>query len=338
MKKITLLLCLCWLAIIPSRAQDILKAANQFLSTLTNDQKAETLFPFDGEERYNYHFVPYVRKGITLNEMNKDQKKAAFLLLQTCLSKQAYQKTNEIRHLELVLKMLEKRNPEDKYRDSGNYHFSIFGIPASNTIWGWRFEGHHMSFNFSVNNNKLVAATPGFLGSNPGYVQEGVQKGKEVLKDETETGYLLLESFNPEQRKAAVVDSSAPAEIMSFDKRRLLLENPVGISYTSLSPIQQQALLHIVQLYVHRYTQLFAEDMLREIQEAGLQHLWFSWAGSTERGIGHPHYYRIQGPTLLIEYDNTQNHANHVHSVIRDLKHDFGGDELLKHYQEAHAN
>lgn len=337
MKKISCLLGMLLCVLIQSQAQDILKAANQFISTLDDTQKTKTLFPFDGEERYNYHFVPYVRKGITLNEMNEEQKKAAFTLLQTCLSKQAYQKTNEIRRLELVLKEMEKRKPEDHFRDSGNYHFSIFGIPAPNTIWGWRFEGHHMSFNFSVDKNKLVAATPGFLGSNPGFVQEGPQKNKEVLKDETETGYSLLESLTSTQKNQAVIDSSAPAEIISSDKRKWLLQNPAGISYAALSPTQQQAFLKIVQLYVHRYTKLFAEDMLKEIQEAGLDHLWFAWTGSTERGVGHPHYYRIQGPSLLIEYDNTQNNANHVHSVIRDLKHDFGGDELLEHYRQAHT-
>lgn len=336
MKKTVLLLSLNFLIIISSQAQDILKAARQFISTLDEEQKTKTLFPFDGEERYNYHFVPFVRKGITLHEMNDEQKKAAFTLLQTCLSKQTFQKTNEIRNLELVLKALEKRKPEDQFRDTGNYHFSIFGIPAPNTIWGWRFEGHHMSFNFSVDKNKLVAATPGFLGSNPGFVLDDPQKNKEVLKDETETGYALLETLTTDQKKRAVIDSVAPAEILSSDKRKLLLENPAGIPYSALSPIQQQAFLKIVQLYVHRYTKLFAEDMFREIQHAGLDHLWFAWTGSTEKGIGHPHYYRIQGPTLLIEYDNTQNNANHVHSVIRDLKHDFGGDELPEHYKQAH--
>ncbi|GAC1570488.1 MAG: hypothetical protein NVS3B8_17770 [Chitinophagaceae bacterium] len=175
-------------------------AAKRFIGTLDSNKKSETLFPFDIDERYNFHFIPKNnRKGISMNEMNEQQKQAALTLIKSCLSEDAVKKVTDIMALDLVLKALEHRKPEDHFRDPGNYHISVFGIPGKNTIWGWRLEGHHISFNFSANENKLVSGTPGFLGSNPALVLEGPQKGKQVLKDETEMGFALLNSLSKEQ-------------------------------------------------------------------------------------------------------------------------------------------
>lgn len=318
-------------------AQKSVAAANHFISLLSKEQKMETVFPFDSDERYNYHFVPIERKGITFNEMNELQRVAAFDLLKTCLGDEAFIKTNEIMQLDLVLKELEMRKDEDHFRDPANYHFTIFGIPSAKTIWGWRFEGHHISFNFSFSKQTLISGTPGFMGSNPGIVLSGSQKGKQVLKDETENGFKLLRSLNESQLTKTIIDSIAYKDILSFDKRVLMLKSPEGIRYNELTKEQQQLMLQLISVYVHRYTQLFAEDMLKDIQASGLENLWFAWAGDKNSMMGKGTYYRIQGPTILIEYDNTQNNANHVHSVIRDLKHDFGGDELLEHYKTEHA-
>jgi hypothetical protein len=280
--------------------------------------------------------VPIERKGITFNEMNENQKHAAFELLKTCVSAETFNKTKEIMQLDQVLKVLEMRKPDDHYRDTGNYHITIFGIPSNKTIWGWRFEGHHISFNFSFLKQTLTAGTPGFLGANPGIVLSGLKKGTQVLKDETDMGFNLLQSLNDIQKMKTIIDSNAIKEIISFDKRKLVLTNPEGIRYSELTNQQQQLMLQLISLYVHRYTKLFAEDMFKEIHLNGLDNLWFAWAGDSKSMMGKGTYYRIQGPTLLIEYDNTQNNANHVHSVIRDLKHDFGGDELLEHFKADH--
>jgi hypothetical protein len=338
MQKIALLLCIAISTLTKTSAQETVRAANAFLSSLDSHQKSETLFPFDDDERYNFHFIPRERKGITFNELNDAQKKLAIALMKTSIGDQALHKAQEIMQLELVLKAIEKRKPEDHYRDPGNYHISIFGVPGPGTIWGWRFEGHHVSFNFSIDQNRIVSGTPGFLGSNPAIVLDGPQKGKQVLKEETETGLALLHSLTPAQLQKTVTDTTAPPDILSFNKRKLMLENPTGISYAELNPSQQQLMRQLINLYVHRFTRLFADDMLKEIQVAGMEKLWFNWTGKTAAGPGNPHYYRVQGPTLLIEYDNTQNNGNHVHSVVRDLLHDFGGDELLEHYQNAHRN
>lgn len=337
MKKIFLTLLSTTLIFFTTQAQDIVKKANSFIALLTEEQKAGTLFPFDNEERYNFHFVPYVRKGITFNEMNATQTEAGLALLRSCLSDNAFKKATDIVAMEVVLKEIENRKPEDKYRDPGNYHFSIFGIPSNKTIWGWRFEGHHISYNFSFDKKQLVSGTPGFMGANPAVVLSGNQKGKEILKQETEEGFQVLKSLDQQQLMKAIIDTIAYKDILTFDKRSADINSKLGIKYSELQQNQQALLLNLIKVYVNRYTHLFAESMLKDIQSAGLDHILFAWAGKTENKVGLPTYYRVQGPTFIIEYDNTQNNANHIHSVIRDLKNDFGGDQLLNHYKQDHA-
>ena len=309
------------------------KAASVFLQTLSAKQKAKIQFGFNEEERYNWNYIPRSRKGLTLNEMNDQQIKAAFGLLRTALSDTGFNKTNSIIQLENVLREVESRSSHDTYRDPGNYSVSIFGNPATDAIWGWRLEGHHIAFNFSSRDNRLVSGTPGFLGSNPAVVLSGSEKGKYILKDEAGLGFALLHSLNKEQKNKAIVSNEAPGEILTAASRHAMINDPKGILYNELNSSQQQIFMQLLSIYIHRYTRSFAEVMMKEIEEAGLNDLRFAWAGDQQPGIGHPHYYRIQGPAIIIEYDNIQNNANHIHTVIRDLKNDFGGDELLKHYK-----
>ncbi len=337
MTRLLLATCINLVFLVSTAAQDMVNAAAKFISTLDTMQKAKALYPFDVDERYSFHFFPIEdRKGVTMNELSSSQKQEAMNLIKSCLSNQTVEKVTAIMQLENILKELERRKPEDHYRDSGKYYFAIFGLPGAKTIWGWRLEGHHVSFNFSAENNKLVSGTPGFLGSNPAIVQTGPEKGKQVLKEEADMAFALLHSLTKEELKKALMDTIAPKEIITFVNRKALIENPSGIRYDEMTTKQQQQFLQLISLYVHRYTKLFADQMLKEIQQAGLNNLRFSWAGAQEPMIGKPHYYRVQGPTIIIEYDNSQNQANHAHSVIRDLKRDFGGDVLLEHYKQSH--
>eukprot|EP01136_Pigoraptor_vietnamica_P004220 Opistho-1_new@34336 len=336
MQKQLLWLCALMSTLYSSRAQDAVTAASLFLNTLSNEQKLATVFPFEGEERYQFHFVPMKREGITFNDLTVTQQQAARQLMMASMGVSGYEKSTAIMQLEEVLIELEKRAADDHYRDPGNYHISIFGVPSPTTIWGWRFEGHHISFHFSYNKQQLVAGTPAFLGSNPAIVPNGPAKGKQVLADETATAWALLQSLNPEQTAKTIFAAQAPRDILSFNNRQALIHTDEGIPYAELTAAQQELLRQLINVYVNRFTRLFADDMLKEIQAAGLDKLRFAWAGDRVTGPGHPHYYRVKGPTILIEYDNTQNNANHVHSVLRDLKHDFGGDLLLQHYQTNH--
>lgn len=338
MKKAVLLLSVFLFIRLAGFGQESVSTAKRFISLLTEAQKTESVFPFDIEERYNFHFVPMKRRGITFNEMNPQQHKLALELLRSCLGSETFQKTREIMELEIVLKELEKRKPEDNYRDPGNYHFTIFGNPSPSSIWGWRFEGHHISFNFSFNRKTLVSGTPGFMGSNPAIVLNGPMAGKQVLKQESDKGFAVISSLTAVQLKKAIIDTVAFKDILTFDKRKALLGNPEGIRYSELTKVQQSLLLQLISVYVHRFRNDFAEKMMQDIKNEGLDNIWFAWAGHTKAEIGKGSYYRVQGPAIVIEYDNTQNNANHVHSVVRDLKNDFGGDLLLEHYKKGHSH
>ena len=308
-------------------------AADKFLVSLSGKQKNKAQFAFDDNERYNWHYVPKSRKGIPLKELTEAQYAAAMDLLRTALSDTGFQKTADIIHLEGILREVEGRPQTDDYRDPGKYYFSIFGNPATDSIWGWRLEGHHISFNFSAKDNTIVSGTPGFLGTNPAIVLAGPEKGKYILKNETDLGVALLRSLDAGQNKKAVIDNNAPSEIITGADRKAMIEKQEGILFSELNNAQQALFMQLLSIYIHRYTRLFALEMMKEIETAGLNNLRFAWAGSQQSGPGNPHYYRVQGPTIIIEYDNTQNSANHIHTVIRDLKNDFGGDELLEHYK-----
>lgn len=318
-----------------SQGNQVIIPANNFISSLSAAQKAKTIYKLDEEERYNWHFFPKSnRKGISLNELTEEQKQKAFGLLKSCLSEAGYAKTIEVMQLEGVLKVLENQ-PNDEYRNSGKYYITIFGSPDQKSGWSWRFEGHHVSFNFSAIENKLISSTPGFLGANPAIVPSGPQKGKQVLKEETESGFTLVQSLSGEQLEKAVIKSVVPNEIITFVSRKASIESNEGLSYSAMNQTQKNLFLKLVSTYVHRYTKLFAEEMMSDLKTAGLDNLRFVWVGA-QLPEGKAYYYRIQGPTVIIEFDNSQGNANHIHSVVRDLKNDFGGDELLKHYQKNH--
>jgi hypothetical protein len=319
------------------KSQGMVAAADKFIGSLDAVGKQKALYPFDTAERYNFHFFPKDdRKGISLNELTPVQRQAAMGLLKSCLSESGQQKALDIMHLEAVLKLLENRKEADRYRDSGKYYFILFGRPDPQTIWGWRLEGHHLSFTFSAEKNRLVSGTPAFMGTNPAIVPIGAEKGKQVLKEEADQAFALLHSLSGDALQKALIDTTAPNEILTFVSRNAVIGNTSGLRYSEMTAAQQEQLLALIRVYVHRYTRLFAAAMFKEIETAGLDNIRFAWAGATQPRIGKAHYYRITGPTFIIEYDNSQNNANHVHSVLRDLKNDFGGDVLLEHYKAAH--
>lgn len=311
--------------------------ASAFVRSLDAAQKKAALYPFDSEERYNFHFVPKDdRKGIPWSALSAAQRENARGLIETSLSEAGARKAYAVMDLEAVLKGLEGRSESDHYRDPTKYYFTVFGTPGPGNIWGWRLEGHHLSFTFAADKNRLVSGTPAFLGANPAVVPGGPHAGRQVLKEEADEAFALLHSLSTDQLKLALMDGVAPADIITFAHRKAHIESQAGIAYNALNAAQQVQLRKLIAVYVRRYTKLFADAMLKEIEEAGFNTIRFAWAGAQQPRTGVPHYYRIVGPTIVIEYDNTQNGANHAHSVLRDLKRDFGGDLLLEHYRAAH--
>ena len=303
-------------------------AAQQFIRSLDSSLRKQACLSWEDNERFNWHFVPRERKGLPLKAMSPQQREKAYRLLQTCMSGNGYRKASAIVANEEILRVLEGRDTNDGYRDAGKYYFTVFGDPAPGKPWGWRMEGHHLSLNFSAVDKSLVAGTPAFMGANPAIVPDGPAKGRQVLKEESALGFDLLHSLDKAQLQQALIQEKAPADIITGNKRKAWLLEPPGLSYSQLTKDQQQQLKRLVAVYVDRYTKLMADILWKEIAEAGWENLHFAWAGAQQWGEGH--YYRVQGPTFIIEYDNTQNNANHVHTTFRDLKNDISGREYAE--------
>jgi hypothetical protein len=309
---------------------EMAQAATHFAAALKPEQKSKALLNFDDKERTNWHYVPKARQGLPIKEMSHDQRLLAHALLATGLSHRGYVQAVSIMSLEEILAELEKgRGP---LRDSEMYYVSIFGTPGKEP-WGWRFEGHHLSLNFTSAGGEVPSVTPSFFGSNPGEVREGPRAGMRVLAREEELGRALIKSLAEDQQKEAIILAKAPNEIFNSPGR--IKSTPEGILRSKLSEEQKAALTTLMQEYLGRYRPDVATEDWKKIETAGLDQVAFAWAGGLE--AGQPHYYRVQGPTFVLEYDNTQNGANHVHSVWRDMTGDFGEDVLKKHIDQAHA-
>lgn len=318
--------------------QTLAQHANDFLNSLSTELKAKTHFELSDSERYNMNYVPISRKGPTFNDFTEKQSGYALELLKASLGKEGYRKASEIMELDKVLIKIENNKMKmpdgSPMRDPLNYHFCIFGEPTSNGFWGWRFEGHHISLNFSSINNKVVSSTPSFFGTNPAIVNiEGFDR-KQVLKLETELGFSLVNSLTSAQLPIARFSDTAPSEIITGNRAKVENLEPKGISFKELTTEQKKIFMNLLDVYLSNYQLGFSKTLRAKIDKAGINNLSFAWAGSLAPGKGH--YYRIQGPMLLIEYDNTQNNANHVHTVVRDLTNDFAEDILKEHYQNEH--
>ena len=314
-------------------------AAQQFLESLTPAQRQEAVFAFDSNERFKWNFIPdemFPRNGLALKAMTPAQRMRAQDLLKTGLSQKGYMTYTAIMELETVLKALEKDSGDNGrrfLRDPLAYRFSIFGTPSADAIWGWRVDGHHVSLHFTVAKGRLVAAAPTFAGTNPAEIRSGKQKGMRILAEQEDTARDLLMSLTAEQQKAALFTADAPEDIVTGNKDKVDPEKPVGLVSKNMTPEQRLKLMSVVR----SYSSLMADDIAKErvgrIWSAGIENISFGWAGGTMPG--EKHYYRIQGPTFLIEFDNTQNDANHIHSVWRDFNGDFGRDLLRAHLAES---
>lgn len=317
----------------------MVETANRFLKSLNPEQRARAQFAFDAEERYFFHYIPSddfprtlnkPRAGLTLIEMSPHQKHLAAALLSAGLSQTGYIKVTTIMSLEEVLRAIEgdsgeRRNPE-------KYHFSIFGEPSVKGVWGYRIEGHHVSLHFTVIDG-VATGNPTFFGSNPAEVRTGPLKGLRVLAGEEDKARALLESLTPQQKKLAIVDATAYRDILTAATRKAALEGqPSGLHVSKMSPSQRLLLEALIAEYIDNLPAELAEQRRARLKESRGE-IWFAWAGVEQRGG--PHYYRVQTPAFLIEYDNTQNRANHVHSVWRDFKGDWGEDLLKKHYETS---
>ena len=317
-------------------ADEMATMASAFIANLDEEQKSRAVYALTDAERENWIYVPQpfegegMRRGLTLKDMRGDQRHLAYALLSTSLSHRGYSTALQIMSLEQVLWELENHAPK---RDTLMYYVTIFGDPAEKN-WGWRFEGHHMSMNFTVSDGKVISGTPSFFATNPGEVRVGPRAGLRVLAGEEDVARALVKSLSDEQKTKAMIGTTAPDDILTSNETKVTALEGGGVPFGELTEAQVKNLRELIDVYVHRLRPEVAADQLAEIEKAGMDKIVFAWMGGTEKGD--PHYYRVQGPTFLLEYANTQNDANHVHAVWRDFDGDFGRDLLREHYQAHH--
>ena len=306
-------------------------AAVEFLASLDDAQRVKAALPFTSDERQNFRYTPRDRAGLPFKEMTDAQRAAAKKLLAAALSEKGHLKITQIMSLEAVLAEAEKR-PD--YRDTGKYFVAIFGTPGDPKGWGWRFEGHHLSINLTSVAGKKVALTPSFLGSNPAEVRQGPLTGLRVLAAEEDLSRTLVTSLLTEGKSGVIFSENAPREILSGESRKVTALEPVGLPSTDMSETQRKALVQLIAEYTGRYRKELADADMAKIEKAGIDKIRFAWSGGIKPGEAY--YYRIQGPTFLMEATNTQNNANHLHAVWRDFDGDFGRDILGEHFQQDH--
>ena len=315
------------------------ETAQRFLNSLSPDQKTKAVFDFDSPYRTEWHFFPdfvfprtygHDREGVSYKQMSAEQERLADSLLGTGLSRQGFVKAMTVMSLEEILRVLEKDT--EGRRDTELYYFTVFGSPSATGTWGWSAEGHHLSLNYTIKNGRLVSASPTFFGGNPHEVREGDRKGLRTLEREEDLARKLARSLNEDQKKRAMVADVAYEDILTVAETRAKLEGePQGLPASELTEEQLDVLMDLIGEYAHNMPPEIGAKRMKAAVEAPREKLYFAWAGSTEPGVGD--YYRVQSPTFLIEYDNTQNENNHSHSVWRDFEGDFGFDVLASHHR-----
>jgi hypothetical protein len=311
-------------------------AATAFLDALDETQRHQARLDFgDEQERTNWHYVPRERAGLPIKEMDAGQRTLALALVGTGLGAAAHDRAQTIMELESVLAQIEGPG-RSHARDPELYYLSIFGDVGGQAPWGWRFEGHHISLNNTIVDGDTLSAAPLFFGANPAQVRHGEREGLRALAAEEDLARDLLSQLDGEQQRQAVIATVAPDDILTRNVVRVGDEvAPEGLPAGDMSDGQRQLLEALVAVYVERLPEALSAAQLQQLRSDGLAAAHFAWAGALKRGQGH--YYRVLAPTFLAEYDNTQNDANHIHAVWRDLVHDFGGDLLLRHYRQDHT-
>jgi hypothetical protein len=316
----------------PETAQQMVLTATVFLCDLKPEQRQRAVFAIGDEERFNWDYRPVPRRGLPFSEMDSSQQRRALALLASGLSRGGNITALNIMSLEKVLGDLE--GPSSHHaRSSDHYFVTIFGDPSNDPAWGWRLEGHHLSVNYLVVDSCKIACSPNFFGANPACIPKGPLQGFRTLPQEEDVARQLLATLNERQLDLAVINETAPPDIITGWDSRVRLTDPAGIAVAALEVHQQKVVLQLIGVYLGRMASKPADNQMDDIDRQGLGAIHFAWAGSKQPGG--PHYYRLHGPSFLVEYDNTQNNANHIHSVWRDTRRDWGEDLLREHY--AHS-
>lgn len=306
------------------------EAASRFLAAIPGRAREKAARPFEDGDRKDWHYTPRSRNGIALKELDAKGREAAHALLREALSAGGYRRVVNIIELEIVLREIEAFG---LLRDPEKYHLTVYGTPDAAKRWGWRFEGHHLSLNFTLAGDRLAVDTPSFFGANPAMVAGGARNGLRALAAEEDEARALLALLTEAQRREAVFDERPFGDIVTTNAAAVDPLKPVGIAASRLDEPARAQLLKLVEAYAGAFEPGLAKARMARVREGGIDAIRFGWAGATQKG--RPHYYRIQGPRFLIEYDASQNGGNHIHTVWRDFDGDFGRDLLREHYSLA---
>lgn len=319
-------------------AREITAAARAWLDRLDDTQLQRASFPFESAERFVWAYTPEpARDGLSIADMLPDQRTAATAIVAASTSPRTAGEIAAIIALETLLGELERAagRPGWQRRDPELYWFAVFGEPSRSAPWSWRVGGHHVAIHVTLSDGDVIGIAPSFLGANPAVVPSAALAGRRTLPGEELLAREVLAALTPRELGFAVVNESAPADILTGIGRHASVGAvPVGVRHADLGSAGRSALERLVRHYVDRSRPEVASAVWDRAVAGSLGDVTFAWSGSESPGRGH--YYAVRGPAFVIEYDNTQDGANHVHAVWRELENDWGEDLLARHIANAH--
>ncbi|WP_329476084.1 DUF3500 domain-containing protein [Kribbella sp. NBC_01484] len=314
------------------------EAVLELLASLSSAQLDKITAAFDTPDHHQWTYLPGAVPGLPLHELSAAQEALVVRLLGLVYSERGLADFRGVMAAEIIVRGL--ADPMEVAEVGGwagstvgdRYYLRVLGDPAGSGPWAWRLNGHHLALHVTLVDG-AISFTPQFFGSNPAEVRTGPHAGRRFLAAEQDLGFQLLHALEPAQLSVALVSDAAPDDILTR-------HDPVadasllhrGLAYGDMTPEQRQLLSLLIGQYVGRAAGPIGLQTWQDITDQGIERLTFAWAGETEPGVGHRHYYSIAGPTFLAEYDNTQDNANHIHSVWRDLRNDWATDLLAAHY------
>jgi hypothetical protein len=331
---------------------EIKQSAITIIDSLTMLQKKRAMLNFNDTARVKWNNLPVglrARAGINIGSMADEQRRLVHRMLSASLSSQGYLKATSIMHLDNLLNMyVDTLHSRKEMNDTlyqfmrdlkwshQNYYLAFFGNPATDKDWGYKLEGHHLSVNFTFHDQEL-SVTPMFVGTDPAEYPILEYAGWRVLSKEEDFGLKLIKMLSEKQKQKATMSKEVPGDIITSAESGKRLVDYWGIKGSELNASQQEVLKSIVREFVFNLVYEKATEEYGKILKAGVQNIYFGWIGSYEEK--EPHYYILNGPTFLIEFDNNggpRKAANHIHAIWREKGNEFGEDVLKKHYEAEH--
>jgi len=311
-------------------------ASTEFLNSLSPEQVSKATYQYMDGERVFWYYPPLNRHGLPLKDMDTKQRSLAFKVMSSGLTDRSYEQAKSIIDHEDVLGPLEKEQGKVTFlRDPERYYFTIFGEPGGQDPWGWRVEGHHVCLNYSIWGNKVISVTPFFFGANPAEVRKGPKSGLRILGTREDLAFDLMESLDAGQRGKAIIYDEAPLDILTYNSSKVSLPREEGLPASAMSGTQKEMLMALLTEYVSQVRSDIAEERLDRFKAQGIDNIHLAWGGPVDRTKAH--YYRLHGDDFMVEFDNRQDGANHIHSVWREVENDFASDVLREHLLLYHV-